>query len=120
VSRNWRLFLADMISAAEEILEETGSITREEFDARRTVRKSVMLSFIVLGEAAKQIPDEIRARYPNVDWKGMAGFRDVITHSYFRVDYKVMWDIARNEVPGIREELAHIASAEAPPAPPVE
>lgn len=86
MSRNWRLFLADMIESADRIIADTATITREDFDANDTVRDAVLLRLLTMGEAAKQVPDVLKARYPEVEWRKIAGFRDVIAHSYFRIN----------------------------------
>ena len=110
MSRSWRLFLADMITSADRIVEDTAGISREQFDASPTVRDAVWMRLLILGEAAKRIPDDLKTRYPEVEWKKIAGFRDVIAHSYYRIDHSVVWDTARNRVPVMRETLARIAA----------
>ena len=55
----------------------------------------------VLGEAVKRLPDEFRTRYPGVDWRGIAGMRDRVSHGYDTVDYDVLWKAAQERVPGL-------------------
>jgi uncharacterized protein with HEPN domain len=57
---------------------------------------------IELGEAVKVLPDEVRRRHPDVDWKGLAGLRDMIAHRYFGVDISRVLQIIRTEVPGLK------------------
>jgi uncharacterized protein with HEPN domain len=54
-----------------------------------------------LGEAAKAIPDETRARYPDVDWKGFAVLRDMMAHQYFGIDTRMLLPIIRDEIPAL-------------------
>ena len=54
-----------------------------------------------LGEAAKAIPEETRARYPDVDWKGFAGLRDMMAHQYFGIDTRMLLPIIRDEIPAL-------------------
>lgn len=68
------------------------------------------MRLLILGEAAKQIPNDLKARYPEVEWKQIAGLRDVIAHSYYRVSAGVIWDAARNRVPALRDTLARITA----------
>ena len=62
----------------------------------------------ILGEAVKGIPEEIRARYPDVNWRGVAGFRNVLAHAYFAVDEETLWDIIANKVPQLLVQLEQI------------
>ncbi len=64
----------------------------------------------VLGEAAKKIPDEIRQRYPEVDWRGVAGLRDVLSHAYFALDNATPWKIVSADVPRLLAQLERIAA----------
>jgi uncharacterized protein with HEPN domain len=109
VSRRWEFFLADMIDAARELIARRASVTREALDHDVSVLDTFMMRFLILGEAAKKIPAEVRARYPQVDWRGMAGLRDVIAHSYYRVNPNILWDAAGNILPATLPILEEIA-----------
>jgi uncharacterized protein with HEPN domain len=56
-------------------------------------------SFEIIGEACKNVPAYFRNTYPQIDWKGFAGLRDIIIHQYFGIDYSAIWDTVKNEVP---------------------
>lgn len=63
----------------------------------------------ILGEAAKNIPEEIRQRYPDVDWRGAAGLRDTLAHAYFALDDATLWKIVRTDIPKLLVQLEKIA-----------
>lgn len=115
MSRDWRLFLADMLAAGEAIIRDSGAVSRTEFDASPTRRDAVHLNLMRLGEAAKQNPPDVRDRYPQVDWRGIAGMRDIIVHSYFRVNAALDWETARDRVPVLLTVLGEMLSAFPPP-----
>lgn len=68
-------------------------------------------SFEIIGEACKSIPDNVRNQYPQIDWKGFAGLRDIIIHQYFGIGYNVIWDAIINEVPETNAAILTIIEA---------
>jgi uncharacterized protein with HEPN domain len=65
----------------------------------------------ILGEAAKNIPGEIRQRYPDVDWRGVAGLRDILAHAYFALDDETLWKVVRVDIPQLLNLLRQIEEA---------
>ena len=69
------------------------------------VRDAVLRNLEVLGEAAKNVPDEFRARHPEIEWSRIAGLRDVLIHRYFGIDYATVWDTVAQRVPALRRQV---------------
>jgi len=71
--------------------------------------RAVKNALVEIGEAIKALPPEITHRRPGVDWRGLAGLRDVVSHGYFALDQERLWPVIRDEVPtllaAVREEL---------------
>jgi uncharacterized protein with HEPN domain len=75
-------------------------------------KSAIQREIFVLGEAAKQIPEAVKARHVEVDWRSLAGLRDVLAHQYFRVDDAIIWDVAVNELPKLQSLLRAMAATE--------
>lgn len=86
MSRSWELFLRDMLEAARRVTGYTAGRERDGFIADEMAYDATVRNLEVLGEAAKKIPEAVCQRYPEVDWRGIAGLRDVVAHAYFALD----------------------------------
>ncbi len=75
---------------------------------------SVIRNLKILGEAVKQIPDDILTAHTEVDWRGIAGLRDIVSHVYFGVDLDIIWDVAKNKVPSLHVAIQQILNAREP------
>jgi uncharacterized protein with HEPN domain len=67
--------------------------------------KKLTSSIEVIGEAARNIPKEIQAKYSHIPWAEIIATRNVIAHDYFEIDYKIVWNIIRNHLPTLKKEL---------------
>ena len=108
MSRSWELFLQDIEEAALKIQRHTLGVSFEEFVANDLLYDAVVRNLEVMGEAAKGIPAEVRSRTPSVDWRRIAGLRDVLTHAYFAIDNETLWDIIQNKIPELLAQVAHL------------
>jgi uncharacterized protein with HEPN domain len=105
VRRDAGVFLDDIIEACDKISRYVSSFTIEQFRGDEKTIDAVVRNLEVIGEAAKKIPDEMRARIA-VDWKKIAGLRDVLIHEYFGIDLEIIWDIVENKIPTLRREVS--------------
>ena len=88
--------------------EESGKLTPEEFLADGKSQRAFARSIEIIGEAVKNLSKELTSRYPNIAWKNIAGMRDKLIHGYFSVNYKLVWDVAKNVAPDFKEQLRRI------------
>jgi uncharacterized protein with HEPN domain len=108
VSRSWELFLRDMLEAARKVVRFTADRQLESFVADEMAYDATLRNLEVLGEAAKSIPEEVRQRHPDVDWRGIAGLRDLLAHAYFALDDATLWKIVQIDIPRVIELLEPI------------
>lgn len=110
--RDHKLYLQDIINAIESIDKFVAGMDIERFQADDKTNSAVIRKLEIIGEAAKQVPTQTRESYPHVPWKEMAGMRDRLIHSYFGVDYELVWTTIKNRLPETKAELKQILAAE--------
>ncbi|MGA2939031.1 MAG: DUF86 domain-containing protein [Syntrophobacteraceae bacterium] len=108
MKRDYRDYLEDILAAIDESAEFTGNISFEVFTQDRKTINAVVRSLEVLGEAARRIPDHLRAEVPDVPWKYMAGMRNKLIHEYFGVDLSIVWTVIKIELPPLRPKIEHL------------
>lgn len=84
----------------------------EEFKADRKTIDAVVRNFEIIGEASKFIPDDIKEKYHEVDWKGIIGLRNRIAHEYFGISTTIIWHIIKEELPTLKQQTEQILDSE--------
>ena len=81
---------------------------------RRNVEKqdAVVRRLAVIGDAVKGLPEDFRVRHPTVPWRDIAGARDIMIHEYFRVDLDLAWEMVRNDLPALAQNIRDLMRAE--------
>lgn len=101
--------MLDEISYIEDVLSSTD---KARFLSDQTLKRSFVRSIEIIGEAARKIPDNFRARHSDIDWKRITGMRDKLIHDYFGVDYTIVWDVAINKLPELKQKITQIVESE--------
>jgi uncharacterized protein with HEPN domain len=112
MSRDWRLRIEDILEACERIREYIRDADFEDFNADPNTIDAVVRQFEIIGESVKTLPDEIRSREPDIPWRQIAGFRDVLIHAYIGVDHSTVWDAATSKLPDLRGACHRLLNTE--------
>lgn len=96
---DYRASLEDIEYCLDRIRTLTSSLEFEEFTHNLMKQEAILRNLEIIGEAVKNIPEEARRLYPDIDWVRIAGIRDIIIHQYFGIDLEIIWDILANKIP---------------------
>jgi uncharacterized protein with HEPN domain len=101
-------YLDDIPDGVEKIKRYTREMTYEEFVEDPKTVDTVLRNFEMIGEAAKNIPDDIRQEYDDVPWSEMAGMRDMLIHGYATVELQIIWTTIQEEVPALGAQIESV------------
>ena len=106
------VFVHHMLDHALEAREMTKDRSRADLDADRMLNLALVRLMEVVGEASRRVPEDFRARYPHVPWRGTADFRNRLIHAYDEIDFDVLWAIIQENLPPLIEQLETIIAEE--------
>lgn len=105
LSREWQLYWEDMLEASRRVVRYTRGLDADTFARDDMIRDAVLRNLEVIGETAKRLPMDVRNSHPNIEWRRIAGFRDVIAHAYFGIHPAILWDIVANKIPALLRQM---------------
>lgn len=101
-------FLQHILDECNFILKVTHRKTSEQVVDDEILRRAVVRSLEIIGEATKKIDDDFRSQHPQIEWKKIAATRDVMIHHYFGIDYEIVWSIISDKIPELQYCLEEI------------
>lgn len=108
--REVRLYVEDIQTAIQRIEEYTAHTTFQEFVEDIKTVDAVVRNFSVIGEAVKNIPEEIKSQHQNIPWEEIIGMRNKIIHEYFGVDEEILWKTIKNDLPVFKELISELSA----------
>ncbi|XRP97636.1 DUF86 domain-containing protein [Methanocaldococcus sp. 16A] len=106
--RDSKAFLYDILEHMDDIINFTKDMDYEDFLNNKAIKYAVVRCLEVIGESVKNLPFELREKYPHIPFKELAGMRDKLIHQYFGVDYAIVWETAKYEIPILKKEFEKI------------
>jgi len=106
--RDWTLFLDDILESIGLIESYVEGMDAESFAKDRKTIDAVVRNLEIIGEAAKSIPLDVKAKHQSVDWKGITGLRNRIVHEYFGISLPIIWKIVTDDLPTLKKEISRV------------
>jgi uncharacterized protein with HEPN domain len=105
MSRDWRLFINDILQSCEKVRRYTIGMTQAQFLADDRTYDAVLRNLEIIGEAAKRLPIDVRQNMPQIEWAKIAGMRDWLAHAYFGLDADIIWDVVESKLPELEQAV---------------
>ncbi len=110
--RGYRLYLEDILESVNSIQRYADTLSYEELTRDKMRVDAIIRNFEIIGEAAGKIPQEVREKYPTLEWRKISDFRNILVHEYFQIDLEILWDIIKNKIPELKSQIESIIEKE--------
>ncbi len=104
-SKSYDIYIKEIIKSIEKIEKYISNISKEEFIKNELIIDAIVRNLEIIGEAVKKIPNEIKEKNKNIEWKKIAGLRDVLIHEYAGIDLDIVWEIIKEKMPSLKVNI---------------
>jgi uncharacterized protein with HEPN domain len=105
MSKDPKQFLKHIHDECKYLLGVSENLSYDEFYNDETLKRAVVRSLEIIGEATKKIPADFKLLWNSIQWKNMAGMRDRLIHDYIGVNYSIVWDVIKNKIPDLEKQI---------------
>jgi uncharacterized protein with HEPN domain len=106
--RHNQVFLKHILDEIDFVTRETEGKKFEEFIKNEMLKRACSRSLEIIGEAAKNLSLDFKRQYKEIEWKKISGLRDKMIHGYFGVNWDIVWDVMRNQIPKLKVQVENI------------
>jgi uncharacterized protein with HEPN domain len=104
-------YLKHIADECEYLLSMNQDLSKDSFLDDETLKRAVVRSLEIIGEATKKIPSDFKVKWHSIQWKNMAGMRDRLIHDYIGVNYSIVWDVFKNKIPELYDQIRNVLKA---------
>ncbi len=108
MSKDPKEFLKHIQDKCSYLIAVSHNLEFNVFLEDETLKRAIVRSLEIIGEATKKIPADFKVKWSNIQWKNMAGMRDRLIHDYIGVNYNIVWDVVTNKIPSISVQINQI------------
>jgi uncharacterized protein with HEPN domain len=108
-------YLRHILDETVFISSRVKGVSKRQFMKDETLKRAFVRSIEIIGEASKKVPNDLKQKYPGIEWRSMAGMRDRLIHGYFGIDYQVVWDVVHNEIPRLKKAIEQMIERQISP-----
>ena len=105
MKRSNKLFVEDILDSIDKIEQYIQGLSYDDFVEKQIVVDAVIRNLEIIGEASKNMPDDIKKKYISIPWKRMVGLRNIIAHGYFGIDLSIVWEIITKNLPETKPHI---------------
>jgi uncharacterized protein with HEPN domain len=111
MSKDYKEYLRHILDEYNYIISASNDISFDDLMNDETLKRALVRSLEIIGEATKKIPADVKATWNTIEWKSMAGMRDRLIHDYIGINYKIVWDVVKNKIPNIQTQISRFLSS---------
>lgn len=107
-SRDYLTYLDDILNSILSVKNFIEGMTFEDFINDEKTQFAVIRAIEIIGEAGKKIPNPVKEKSPEIEWREISGMRDMLVHEYFGIDLEVVWHTAQHDLPNLKNKISEL------------